>query len=67
MNFTYPARILTPEESRLQRQGQKKLKIYQEFNRTHKNLTEKQEMRVYALRFNKAITAERFVEELEKI
>lgn len=67
MNFTYPARILTPEESWLQSQGQKKLKIYQDFMQSHINLTEKQEMRVFSLRFNETVSADMFAEELKKI
>lgn len=68
MNYLeYPVRILTPEESRLQKQGQKKLKIYQEFVATHKNLSEAQEMKVFHLRFNRMVSPEAFVEALKKI
>lgn len=68
MNYLdYPVRILTPEESRIKAEGQKKLKIYQEFAATHRDLTEKQEMKVFHLRFNRMVSPEAFVEALKKI
>lgn len=67
ISFTYPPRMLTVEEKRLQILGKKKLKIYQDFMSTHKNLTDRQELRVFSLRLNNTVSAENFVEELKKI
>lgn len=59
--------MLTAKEKQLQALGRKKLKIYQDFISDHKNLTDRQELRVFSLRFNNTISAEKFIEELKKI